>query len=323
RPAAQGGARDAALPPAPSAARASAGDTDPSAPAGAQQPIGDALNAALSKLTGAGRTGTAAVQGAQPAGRNGDASAPLAANGAAFDKLLAGAKAPTAQAAPTDASGANPATALANAAANAAQPDASGALAALQDAADSARATLAASSAPAALQQAAPAALAANASAAAASAAPSLAPPVGTPDWTDALSQKVVFLSNAHQQSAELTLNPPDLGPLQVVLRVADNHAHALFVSQHAQVRDAVEAALPKLREAMEAGGLGLGSASVSDGGFASAQQQQTPQRQSSDGSATRRAFGASTADAALDELAAASSGGAARRAVGMVDTFA
>ncbi|WP_143298308.1 flagellar hook-length control protein FliK, partial [Burkholderia pseudomallei] len=248
------------------------------------------------------------------------------ANGAAFDKLLAGAKAPAAQAAPTDASGANPATALANAAANAAQPDASGALAALQDAADSARATLAASSAPAALQQAAPAApaaLAANASAAAASAAPSLAPPVGTPDWTDALSQKVVFLSNAHQQSAELTLNPPDLGPLQVVLRVADNHAHALFVSQHAQVRDAVEAALPKLREAMEAGGLGLGSASVSDGGFASAQQQQTPQRQSSDGSATRRAFGASTADASLDELAAASSGGAARRTVGMVDTFA
>ncbi|VCN22358.1 flagellar hook-length control protein [Burkholderia pseudomallei] len=235
----------------------------------------------MSKLTGAGRTGTAAVQGAQPAGRNGDASAPLAANRAAFDKLLAGAKAPAA------------------------------------------RATLAASSAPAALQQAAPAALAANASAAAASAAPSLAPPVGTPDWTDALSQKVVFLSNAHQQSAELTLNPPDLGPLQVVLRVADNHAHALFVSQHAQVRDAVEAALPKLREAMEAGGLGLGSASVSDGGFASAQQQQTPQRQSSDGSATRRAFGASTADAALDELAAASSGGAARRTVGMVDTFA
>ncbi|CAJ5252736.1 flagellar hook-length control protein [Burkholderia pseudomallei] len=258
----------------------------------------------MSKLTGAGRTGTAAVQGAQPAGRNGDASAPP-------------------QAAPTDASGANPATALANAAANAAPPDASGALAALQDAADSARATLAASSAPAALQQAAPAALAANASAAAASAAPSLAPPVGTPDWTDALSQKVVFLSNAHQQSAELTLNPPDLGPLQVVLRVADNHAHALFVSQHAQVRDAVEAALPKLREAMEAGGLGLGSASVSDGGFASAQQQQTPQRQSSDGSATRRAFGASTADASLDELAAASSGGAARRTVGMVDTFA
>ena len=93
-----------------------------------------------------------------------------------------------------------------------------------------------------------------------------LSPPVGTTDWEDALSQKVVFLSNAHQQSAELTLNPKDLGPLQVVLQVADNHAHALFVSQHQQVREAVEAALPKLREAMESNGIGLGSASVSDG---------------------------------------------------------
>ena len=60
-------------------------------------------------------------------------------------------------------------------------------------------------------------------------------------------------LTNAHQTSAELTLNPKDLGPLQVVLQVADNHAHALFVSQHSQVREAVEAALPKLREAMAA----------------------------------------------------------------------
>lgn len=313
----QAGASDAAHPPTTLATNtAAAGDADTSALAGAQQPVGEALNAALSKLTGAGPAGAAATQRAQPAGRNDGAPTPLAANGP-FDKMLAGAKAPAAPAALTDASGTNPAVSTA------AQPAASGAIAALQDAADSARATLAASSAPAALQQAAPAALAANANAAAATAAPSLAPPVGTPDWTEALSQKIVFLSNAHQQSAELTLNPPDLGPLQVVLRVAENHAHALFVSQHAQVRDAVEAALPKLREAMEAGGLGLGSASVSDGGFASAQQQQTPQRQSSDGSAARRASGAPTADAALGEVSAVSSGGATRRSVGMVDTFA
>ncbi len=72
-----------------------------------------------------------------------------------------------------------------------------------------------------------------------------IAPHVGTSGWDEAFSQKVVFLSNGHQQSAELTLNPKDLGPLQVVLQVTDNHAHALFVSTHAQVRAAVEAALP------------------------------------------------------------------------------
>ncbi|MDS0795978.1 flagellar hook-length control protein FliK, partial [Burkholderia pseudomultivorans] len=148
-----------------------------------------------------------------------------------------------------------------------------------------------------------------------------LAPQVGSTDWTDALSQKVVFLSNAHQQSAELTLNPPDLGPLQVVLRVADNHAHALFVSQHAQVRDAVEAALPKLREAMEAGGLGLGSATVSDGGFAS--QQQNAQQGYAGGQSSRRAgAGSSVADAPVDAAPSASAAATVSRA-GLVDTFA
>lgn len=152
-----------------------------------------------------------------------------------------------------------------------------------------------------------------------------IGPRVGTPDWSDALSQKVVFLSNAHQQSAALTLNPPDLGPLQVVLNVADNHAHALFVSQHPQVREAVEAALPKLREAMEAGGLSLGSANVSDGGAGFARQD--AQRQASDASATRRAGGAfgagGTGEDALAGIAATASSGATQRRVGMVDTFA
>ncbi len=49
---------------------------------------------------------------------------------------------------------------------------------------------------------------------------------------------------------------------------MSENHAHALFVSQRAQVREAVKAAMPKLREAMESNGIGLGSTSVSDGVF-------------------------------------------------------
>ncbi|WP_455731550.1 flagellar hook-length control protein FliK, partial [Burkholderia stabilis] len=196
-------------------------------------------------------------------------------------------------------------------------------LAAASDATDpAASATLAAGATAAAAAQA-NLQLSPAAGAIAAANAHVLAPHVGTPDWTDALSQKVVFLSNAHQQSAELTLNPPDLGPLQVVLRVADNHAHALFVSQHAQVRDAVEAALPKLREAMEAGGLGLGSATVSDGGFASQQQQQNPQQTFAGGQSPRRGNGGSSAvDAPADAAQSAPAATRVSRA-GLVDTFA
>lgn len=150
----------------------------------------------------------------------------------------------------------------------------------------------------------------------AASAANAIAAPVGTPEWEDGLSQKVVFLSNAHQQSAELTLNPKDLGPLQVVLQVADNHAHALFVSQHQQVREAVEAALPKLREALQSGGLGLGSASVSDG-FAGQTRQQG---QGSTGGGRSRASNGGTSNVA-DITSAPSI--PMRQSVGLVDTFA
>ncbi len=41
-----------------------------------------------------------------------------------------------------------------------------------------------------------------------------IAPHVGSSGWDDVFSQKVVFLSNAKQTSAKLTLNPKDLGPV-------------------------------------------------------------------------------------------------------------
>ncbi|CAG9245434.1 Flagellar hook-length control protein fliK [Burkholderia cepacia] len=280
----------------------------------------DALQTALDRLTGgsgaiaipaAGATASAPASTASTG-----ATAPLTPKVPTFDRTLADAKGALAtQQTPAQA------TAQALQANANAQSGEQHALAAAGDATDpAASATLAAGATAAAATQA-NLQLSPAAGAIAAANAHVLAPHVGTPDWTDALSQKVVFLSNAHQQSAELTLNPPDLGPLQVVLRVADNHAHALFVSQHAQVRDAVEAALPKLREAMESGGLGLGSATVSDGGFAS--QQQNPQSSFAGGQSSRRGSGGSSAfDAPVDAAQSAPVAASVSRA-GLVDTFA
>jgi flagellar hook-length control protein FliK len=149
-----------------------------------------------------------------------------------------------------------------------------------------------------------------------------IAPHVGGSGWDDAFSQKVVFLSNAHQQSAELTLNPKDLGPLQVTLQVADNHAHALFVSQHAQVREAVEAALPKLREAMEANGISLGSASVNDG-FARQSGHSDQQANQGSGRGGRDGSGIGALGSAGEGGSTVTASMPLRRTVGLVDTFA
>lgn len=89
--------------------------------------------------------------------------------------------------------------------------------------------------------------------------------PVGNQNWGSDLGQKITWLSTQNQHSAELQLNPPNLGPLNVVLKVDGSHASAMFTSPHAAVRDAVQQALPQLREMMASNGITLGNATVSD----------------------------------------------------------
>jgi flagellar hook-length control protein FliK len=94
-----------------------------------------------------------------------------------------------------------------------------------------------------------------------------LEPNVGTGSWDNALGQKVLWMVSQQHQLAELNLNPPDLGPLQVVLSVNNDQASAAFVSQNPEVRQALEAALPRLKEMMAESGINLGNATVSDQG--------------------------------------------------------
>ena len=99
----------------------------------------------------------------------------------------------------------------------------------------------------------------------------SLAPEVGSGEWGKALGQQVIHMGQAGHQVAELQLNPPGLGPLKVTLSMSDQQMQATFVSAHASVRVAIEAALPQLRSTLADNGINLGDTSVSSGS-----QQQT-----------------------------------------------
>jgi len=94
-------------------------------------------------------------------------------------------------------------------------------------------------------------------------AAAMLTPDIGSSEWGKALGQQVTHLSTADQQVAELQLNPPGLGPLKVTLSLVDQQMQAAFVSAHASVRAAVEAALPQLRIQLAESGISLGQTSV------------------------------------------------------------
>lgn len=93
-----------------------------------------------------------------------------------------------------------------------------------------------------------------------------LLPQVGTDDWGQSLGQKVVWMIQGAQQSATLTLNPPDLGPMQVVVHVNNNQATANFTAHQPEVRHALEAAMPRLREMLSESGIQLGQSNVSAG---------------------------------------------------------
>lgn len=109
---------------------------------------------------------------------------------------------------------------------------------------------------------------------------PHIAARVGTADWHSALAQQVTIMAKDGEHTAQLRLDPPELGPLEVRLSMArdrDGVAHAQFVSPHAAVRDALEAALPQLRAVLADNGITLGQASVGEG-FARSDARQ-PQR--------------------------------------------
>jgi flagellar hook-length control protein FliK len=89
---------------------------------------------------------------------------------------------------------------------------------------------------------------------------------VGTPAWDNQVGQKVIWMVGGEDQSATLELNPPDLGPVQVVLNVSNDLASVTFSSQQLEVRQALENALPRLREMMSENGIALGNATVNAG---------------------------------------------------------
>lgn len=111
--------------------------------------------------------------------------------------------------------------------------------------------------------------------------AQSAAPPVSTPiplpithpDWDQSLAQRVVWLVNQNVQGAELRINPPQLGPIEMRIVMNNDQASVSFTSQHAAVREALEAAVPRLRDMFSDNGLNLGNVNVSQHSFAQQRQ--------------------------------------------------
>jgi flagellar hook-length control protein FliK len=92
--------------------------------------------------------------------------------------------------------------------------------------------------------------------------------PVGQPQWSQAVGEKVLWLAAQNVSSAEIHLNPENLGPVQVKVSVNQEQMTVNFTSHHAAVREVLDQNLGRLRDMFSEQGLNLVNVDVSDKSF-------------------------------------------------------
>ena len=97
--------------------------------------------------------------------------------------------------------------------------------------------------------------------------------PLAQGDWDQALGERIQWMVNQKMQGAQIRLNPAQLGPMEVRIQVQNDQASIQFSSAHGVVREALEAALPRLRELFDASGVELVDVDVSGQSFAGGQR--------------------------------------------------
>lgn len=91
-----------------------------------------------------------------------------------------------------------------------------------------------------------------------------VATPLNQPGWADDVGHQISWLADQGMSKAELVLTPPHLGRIEITLEIGSDLSTAQFVSANPQVREALEQAMPRLREMLAGGGISLGEANVS-----------------------------------------------------------
>lgn len=113
--------------------------------------------------------------------------------------------------------------------------------------------------------------------------------PMTDPNWSKALGDQVMSMVSMKMDKATIQVNPPQLGPVEVTLKMNGNdQAQVIFTSAVPATREILENNMPKLVSMMASSGIALADAQVSSGQSGNRQQQfnqnQNGRRQSAAG---------------------------------------
>ncbi len=101
-------------------------------------------------------------------------------------------------------------------------------------------------------------------SAAQAPATPSIPVPLNRAGWDQAFNERVVWMARQGIQEAHIQVTPREMGPIEVRISVQQDQATVAFTANNVVARDAIEAAMPRLRDMLADSGLNLVQSEVS-----------------------------------------------------------
>ncbi|WP_300418383.1 flagellar hook-length control protein FliK [uncultured Pseudoalteromonas sp.] len=93
-------------------------------------------------------------------------------------------------------------------------------------------------------------------------------------DATKMLQERVSALLNINNKEAEIRLDPPEMGSMQIRIRSDAEQAQINFVVQNQQAKEALEQSMPRLREMLAQQGIELGESSIQQGNPEQQQEQ-------------------------------------------------
>lgn len=89
--------------------------------------------------------------------------------------------------------------------------------------------------------------------------------PMQQAGWSEAVVDRVMLMSSQNLKSAEIQLDPKELGRLEVRISVNQDQTQVTFASAHAGVREALDSQMHRLRELFTQQGMNLADVNVSD----------------------------------------------------------
>ena len=109
--------------------------------------------------------------------------------------------------------------------------------------------------------------------------------PMQHPGWAQDVGHKLTFMLNQDMQQAQLQMNPRHLGPLEVRINMGhDQQVNVSFIAHNSAARDAIDGAMPRLRDMLGQQGLGLSDFNVSQESFKNSQDQTPAQSETLSG---------------------------------------